>query len=68
VGTHLSKQPWMIDPEAVFCAPPGSDAGTKPHLNAVLPPNDPDAATDFTYMTTDASLNGEDYLVAVVPA
>lgn len=52
-GNHLSHEWRYIDKTKVYVS--GAGTGTPEHLNATLPPNDPNAKTEFTYLTTDGS-------------
>lgn len=53
-GTSLSKDRHYIDATKVWCPAP-TTGGTKQHLNSTLPPDDPAAQTEFSYLTTDGS-------------
>jgi hypothetical protein len=48
VGYPLGRSHRYIDPAIVY-------VGTAAHLNAMRLPTDPEAATDFAYLTTDGS-------------
>ncbi len=52
-GNQLSKRRRYTDETKVFVSAAGT--GTREHLNAVRPPTDVLAKTDFTYLTTDGS-------------
>ena len=48
-GTRLAHNWAYIDPDSVYPNPE--------QMNATLPPNDPNADTEFSYMTADGSDN-----------
>ena len=53
LGNFLAKDHVLIDPTKVYA--PASGNGTPEHLNATLPPDDANADTEFSYLTTDGS-------------
>jgi hypothetical protein len=53
---RLAKDWVLIDKTKVYVNAAGSGADAR-HLNATKKPDDPNSATNFTYLTTDGSSN-----------
>lgn len=56
MGEHLAKDWRYIDPTKVYVD--GSGNGTPAHLNSTKAPNDPTAATEWSWLTADGSDDG----------
>lgn len=53
MGNHISREFVQLLPDDRFYA-----TGSRAALNATLPPDDPAAATEWSYMTADGSDDG----------
>lgn len=58
-GNQVSKRHRYIDETKVFVPAVTPANGTREHLNATKLPNDPTAKTEWTYLLTDGSDDGQ---------